>query len=99
MDTHSVDPQLLCSKKSAAVSSKVGPFGLLIFATKDLTEHTAVFFRIFRDRNRYVVLMCSDQSRFVFEHPFSDIQTTQQSDFINANSKNAQVYSSTTGLL
>ncbi|KAL1833240.1 hypothetical protein ACET3Z_002891 [Daucus carota] len=63
MDTHSVDPQLLCSKKSAAVSSKVGPFGLLIFATKDLTEHTAVFFRIFRDRNRYVVLMCSDQSR------------------------------------
>ncbi|MBA0643671.1 hypothetical protein Goklo_027938 [Gossypium klotzschianum] len=57
------NPQLLCSQKGASVKGGVGPFGLLVLASKGLTENTAVFFRIFKGQNRYVVLMCSDQSR------------------------------------
>ena len=57
------DPQLLCSQNGASVKGSVGPFGLLVLASKDLKENTAVFFRILNAQNKYVVLMCSDQSR------------------------------------
>ncbi|GLT25587.1 hypothetical protein SLA2020_007080 [Shorea laevis] len=58
------DPQLLCSQNTASVRGKVGPFGLLVLASKGLKEQTAVFFRVFRSSHgKYVVLMCSDQSR------------------------------------
>ncbi|KAL4342007.1 hypothetical protein GQ457_08G003820 [Hibiscus cannabinus] len=63
MDTSLVDPQLICDRQDSSVAGKYGPFGLLALATKDLTERTAVFFRIFRGDNRYVVLMCSEQKR------------------------------------
>ncbi|XWS72443.1 hypothetical protein CRYUN_Cryun02cG0040100 [Craigia yunnanensis] len=63
MDPSWVDPQLLCSKKAASFRGSVGPFGILVLASKDLTEQTAIFFRIFRSNDKYVVLMCSDQSR------------------------------------
>lgn len=63
MDPNWIDPQILCSEKNASVSGKYGPFGLLALATEDLREQTAIFFRVFRGQNRYVVLMCSDQSR------------------------------------
>nr|WPJ73841.1 cell wall invertase 4 [Morus alba] len=58
-----VDPQLLCSQKNASVRGEIGPFGLLALASKDLTEQTAIFFRIFKSNEEYIVLMCSDQSR------------------------------------
>lgn len=63
MDPSWTDPQLLCSQKDASSSGKFGPFGLLALASKDLTEQTAIFFRVFRGNGKYVVLMCSDQSR------------------------------------
>lgn len=59
-----VDPQLLCNGVNASVKGRFGPFGLLALATKDLTEQTAIFFRIFKGHDKYSVLMCSDQSRF-----------------------------------
>uniref|UniRef100_A0A803LD97 Uncharacterized protein n=1 Tax=Chenopodium quinoa TaxID=63459 RepID=A0A803LD97_CHEQI len=64
-DASWTNPQLLCSQKGASVSGGLGPFGLLTLASKGLEEYTAVFFRIFKDydNNRFVVLMCSDQSR------------------------------------
>ena len=65
MDQSSVDPQLLCSQKQAYVKGIVGPFGLLVLGSKDLTEQTAIFFRILKTHGKYVVLMCSDQSRSV----------------------------------
>ncbi|XP_022153896.1 beta-fructofuranosidase, insoluble isoenzyme CWINV1-like [Momordica charantia] len=57
------DPQLLCAQKGAAKESGVGPFGLLLLASKDLKEYTSVFFKVFKREGKYVVLMCSDQSR------------------------------------
>ncbi|KAI3687343.1 hypothetical protein L1987_81038 [Smallanthus sonchifolius] len=57
------DPQILCSTKTARVGGRAGAFGLLVMASQDLTEQTAVFFRVFKDNHQFVVLMCSDQSR------------------------------------
>ncbi|KAK7310704.1 hypothetical protein RJT34_08373 [Clitoria ternatea] len=62
LDPSEVD-QLLCSEEYASRNGIIGPFGLLALASTDQTEHTAVFFRIYRAPNRYVCLMCSDQSR------------------------------------
>ncbi|XP_076916522.1 beta-fructofuranosidase, insoluble isoenzyme CWINV3-like [Bidens hawaiensis] len=58
-----VDPQILCTQKNASMSGNFGPFGLLVLASRDLTEHTAVFFRVFRTAKSFQVLMCVDQSR------------------------------------
>ncbi|KAF8025712.1 hypothetical protein BT93_F2522 [Corymbia citriodora subsp. variegata] len=63
LDPTWTNPQTLCSQKGASIKGSVGPFGLLVMASKGLQEYTAVFFRIFKGQNKYVVLMCSDQSR------------------------------------
>ncbi|CAL5443814.1 unnamed protein product [Camellia sinensis] len=64
MDPSWTNPQLLCSQKDASIKGGLGPFGLKVLASKDLKEHTSVFFRIFKaQNNKHVVLMCSDQSR------------------------------------
>ncbi|KAK8544630.1 hypothetical protein V6N13_045712 [Hibiscus sabdariffa] len=46
MDPSWIDPQLLCSQKTASVRGNVGPFGILAFASNDLTEQTAIFLRV-----------------------------------------------------
>ncbi|CAJ2663603.1 unnamed protein product [Trifolium pratense] len=56
------DPQILCSE-SSSIKSGLGPFGLLVFASKGLKEFTSVFFRIFKYQQKPLVLFCSDQSR------------------------------------
>ncbi|KAK4591093.1 hypothetical protein RGQ29_021331 [Quercus rubra] len=63
LDPSWTDPQLLCSRKGASVKGGIGPFGLLVLASKGLQEYTAVFYRIFKSHSKFVVLMCSDQSR------------------------------------
>ncbi|TKY57985.1 Beta-fructofuranosidase, insoluble isoenzyme CWINV1 [Spatholobus suberectus] len=69
LDLNGVDPQLLCSQEYASSRGIIGPFGLLALASKDLKEHTAIFFRIYRAApNRYACLMCSDQSRSSLRH-------------------------------
>lgn len=57
------NPQLLCVQKGASTEGGLGPFGLKVLASKDLQENTAIFLRIFKGQDKYVVLMCSDQSR------------------------------------
>lgn len=60
----SVDPKILCSEKNVSTKGVMGPFGLMVLASKNLTEQTAVFFRIFKSHDdKYAVLMCSDQTR------------------------------------
>ncbi|KAI7734453.1 hypothetical protein M8C21_034004, partial [Ambrosia artemisiifolia] len=63
LDPSGVDPQLICSEMDASKKGNFGPFGVLAFASQDLTEQTAIFFRVFQHNGRYIVLMCSDQSR------------------------------------
>lgn len=58
-----LDPQKLCGEKGASVPGGVGPFGLIVMASSDLREHTAVFFRAFRYHGRYKLLMCTDLTR------------------------------------
>nr|AFV59226.1 cell wall invertase CcwINV [Elsholtzia haichowensis] len=58
LDPRWSDPQAICSKNGAGKG-----FGLPVLASKKLEEYTAVYLRVFRAKNRYVVLMCSDQSR------------------------------------
>ncbi|CAK9310620.1 unnamed protein product [Citrullus colocynthis] len=57
------NPQLLCSQKGAPTKGGIGPLGLLVLASENLKEYTSVSFTIFKRQNKYVVLMCSDQSR------------------------------------
>lgn len=62
-DSEEVDQPTLTSAYSASVKGVYGPFGLLALASNDLSEHTAVFFRVIRRGNGYAVLMCSDESK------------------------------------
>ncbi|KAJ8422008.1 hypothetical protein Cgig2_017228 [Carnegiea gigantea] len=57
------NPQELCGRKEASLGGVLGPFGLLTLASEGLEEYTAIFFRIFKASNKYVVVMCSDQSK------------------------------------
>ncbi|KAI3874471.1 hypothetical protein MKX03_004801 [Papaver bracteatum] len=52
-----VDAQQLCVEKGACVQGGIGPFGLLTLVSKELEEYTAVFFRVFKAQDKYVVLM------------------------------------------
>ncbi|KAK6911902.1 Glycosyl hydrolase family 32, C-terminal [Dillenia turbinata] len=56
------DPQLLCCQKGTKVKGGVGPFGLLVLASDGLKEYTAVYYRVFRSEQNFIVLMCSEQS-------------------------------------
>ncbi|CDP15447.1 unnamed protein product [Coffea canephora] len=58
-----LDAQDVCSKRGSFVQGGLGPFGLATLATEDLQEYTPVFFRIFKDAGKHVVLMCSDATR------------------------------------
>ncbi|XP_021716464.1 fructan 6-exohydrolase-like isoform X1 [Chenopodium quinoa] len=63
LDQTWTNPQILCSLKGTSIEGGLGPFGLLTLASTGLEEYTAIFFRIFKGPNKYVVLMCSDPSR------------------------------------
>ncbi|KAG5556537.1 hypothetical protein RHGRI_006963 [Rhododendron griersonianum] len=61
-----MDAEQLCSHKGSTNKGGVGPFGLLTLASKDLSEYTPVFFRVFRgEEDKHVVLMCSDATRLI----------------------------------
>ncbi|XP_031479349.2 beta-fructofuranosidase, insoluble isoenzyme CWINV1-like [Nymphaea colorata] len=83
LDPNLVDPQLICSEKGASVKGGVGPFGLLVLASKDLQERTAVFFRVFKGHDsKYVVVMCSDQSRSTLT---KDVDKTTYGGFVDVD--------------
>ncbi|XP_073009340.1 beta-fructofuranosidase, insoluble isoenzyme 3-like isoform X1 [Typha latifolia] len=60
------DAQALCKIKGADVKGGVGPFGLWVLASSKLQERTAVFFRVFKDVDKHMVLMCQDPTRSSF---------------------------------
>ncbi|KAJ3683135.1 hypothetical protein LUZ60_013362 [Juncus effusus] len=57
------DPQRLCETQNATWRGAIGPFGLYVLASETLDELTAVFFRVYKDEETYMVLMCSDLTR------------------------------------
>ncbi|WOL02303.1 beta-fructofuranosidase, insoluble isoenzyme 4 [Canna indica] len=61
--SRAVDAAKLCSQEDASVQSGIGPFGLLVLASENMEEQTAVYFRIYKDKHKFKVLMCSDQRR------------------------------------
>ncbi|GLJ14715.1 hypothetical protein SUGI_0238530 [Cryptomeria japonica] len=75
-----LDAQQLCSQDGAATKTIVGPFGLLVLASKDLAEQTAVFFRVGVHQNKMKVLMCSDQSRSSLK---TDVDKTTYGSFVS----------------
>ncbi|KAK4736162.1 hypothetical protein R3W88_010423 [Solanum pinnatisectum] len=80
------NPQQVCSIKGASVKGGLGPFGLLVLASKDMQEYTAIFFRIFKgDNNNFIVLMCSDQTRSSLHLPSSDYDQTTYGALLNVD--------------
>ncbi|CAL9762993.1 unnamed protein product [Musa acuminata subsp. burmannicoides] len=57
------DAEALCGRKTADVKGGVGPFGVLVLASANMEEKTAVFFRVFKAYHKHVVLMCHDPTR------------------------------------
>jgi beta-fructofuranosidase len=77
------DPQALCKKRGARVAGEVGPFGLWVLAAGDLTERTAVFFRVFKTTgSKHVVLMCNDPTNSTFE---SQVYRPTFAGFVNVD--------------
>ncbi|KAI5068194.1 hypothetical protein GOP47_0016539 [Adiantum capillus-veneris] len=64
LEVNASSAQQLCSERASSRSGLVGPFGLLVLASEDQSEQTAVFFYIVSDgRGSWNALVCSDQSR------------------------------------
>ncbi|KAE8820635.1 Beta-fructofuranosidase, insoluble isoenzyme 4 [Hordeum vulgare] len=56
-------PETHCFKAGASVPGGIGPFGLVILASNNMDEHTAVHFRVYKSQQKYMILMCSDLRR------------------------------------
>ncbi|XP_077241303.1 beta-fructofuranosidase, cell wall isozyme-like isoform X2 [Tasmannia lanceolata] len=83
-----VDPQILCSQKGVQVEGSIGPFGLFVLASESLDEYTAVFFRIFKAKDKHVVLMCSDQSRSTLR---TEVDKTTYGAFVDVDLKHGKL--------
>lgn len=61
---YDMDAEALCGAKGSEVQGGVGPFGLLVLASSNLEEKTAVLFRVFKAESKHVILMCNDPTRY-----------------------------------
>nr|XP_024386996.1 beta-fructofuranosidase, insoluble isoenzyme CWINV3-like [Physcomitrium patens] len=67
----------ICSQKGASMRGMYGPFGLLVLASNDLTEQTAVYFYfVFTKKDGWKTLVCSDQSRSTVSMNLTPDKTT-----------------------
>lgn len=57
--------QLTCSQIGTSRNGILGPFGLLVLASDDHMEQTALFFYVVSNADGWKALVCSDQSRLV----------------------------------
>ncbi|VAH86091.1 unnamed protein product [Triticum turgidum subsp. durum] len=55
-----LDVEKHCREAGASVSGGIGPFGLVVLASDNMEEHTAVHFRVYKSEHKYMILMCSD---------------------------------------
>ncbi|KAF7088219.1 hypothetical protein CFC21_091350 [Triticum aestivum] len=52
-----------CREADASAPGGLGPFGLVVLASDDMEEHTAVHFRVYKSKHKHMILMCSDLRR------------------------------------
>lgn len=71
--------QVICSQIGIARKGIIGPFGLLVLASDDLSEQTALFFYIVSTYEGRKALFCSDQSRSSLAN---DVDKTSYGSFI-----------------
>ncbi|KAG5603440.1 hypothetical protein H5410_034810 [Solanum commersonii] len=55
------NPQEIANKSGSSANTGVGPFGLLVLASNNIEEYTAIYFTIFKKNDKFVVLMGCDQ--------------------------------------
>jgi hypothetical protein len=60
-----LDVEKHCREAGASVQGGIGPFGLVVLASDNMEEHTAVHFRVYKSQQSYMILMCSDLRRSV----------------------------------
>ncbi|GLJ16803.1 hypothetical protein SUGI_0289520 [Cryptomeria japonica] len=72
----------LCSNIGVSHKGVVGPFGLLVLASNDLTQYTAVFYHIISHQTKLKLLMCSDQRR---SSTLKDFNKTTYGSFVPLN--------------
>jgi hypothetical protein len=60
-----LDVEKHCREADASVHGGIGPFGLVVLASDNMDEHTAVHFRVYKSQESYMILMCSDLRRLV----------------------------------
>ncbi|XP_059301979.1 beta-fructofuranosidase, insoluble isoenzyme CWINV3-like [Lycium ferocissimum] len=63
LESNLTNPQEIANQTGSSTNTGVGPFGLLVLASNNIEEHTAVFFRIFKKNDKFVVLMGCDLKR------------------------------------
>ncbi|KAK4375307.1 hypothetical protein RND71_005984 [Anisodus tanguticus] len=65
VESNLTNPQEIANQSGSSTNTGVGPFGLLVLASNNIEEYTAVFFRIFKKNDKFVVLMGCDQKRYL----------------------------------
>lgn len=68
LESNWTNPEEMANQSGSSAKTGVGPFGLLVLASKNIEEYTAIFFRIFKKNDKFVVLMGCDQKRYYFSH-------------------------------
>lgn len=68
LESNWTNPQEIANQSGSLANTGVGPFGLLVLASNKIEEYTAIFFRIFKKNDKFVVLMGCDQKRYK-NHP------------------------------
>ncbi|MCO5604635.1 hypothetical protein L7F22_058805 [Adiantum nelumboides] len=63
LDVDASNVQVTCSNLGASHHGALGPFGLLVLASDDHLEQTAVFFYVVSSEHGWKAMVCSDQSR------------------------------------
>ncbi|XBI44241.1 hypothetical protein VPH35_108902 [Triticum aestivum] len=58
-----LDTEKHCREADASAPGGLGPFGLVVLASDDMEEHTAVHLRVYKSKHKHMILMCSDLRR------------------------------------
>jgi hypothetical protein len=66
-----LDTENHCREADATAPGGLGPFGVVVLASENLEEHTAVHFRVYKAQHKHMILMCSDLRRLINTYGFA----------------------------